>query len=141
VAEWFERMGCRMSAVASGIAGHPFAQAGILLLCAAWLALGHNVDTLTLALSILAITLTQMVLNMQKSREAEAHRRDMALHAKLDELIVSMKGARDELAGIEEREEEEIEAIRHHAGVANIADGAVATAERRARRGARAARG
>ena len=69
---------------------------------------------LTLALSVLAITLTQMVLNTQKSREVEAHRRDVALHAKLDELVLSIKGARDELAGIEEREEEEIEAIRHH---------------------------
>ena len=64
-------------------------------------------------MSVLAITLTQMVLNTQKSREVEAHKRDVALHAKLDELDLSMQGARDELAGIGDREEEEIEAIRH----------------------------
>lgn len=131
MADWFNRTGCRVSARVAQFAAHPFAQAGLLLLCAAWLIRGHEVDTLTLALSILAITLTQMVLSMQKSREAEAHRRDVALHAKLDELIVSMKGAQDELAGIEEREEEEIEAIRHHADAVV----AVAGGERRARRG------
>lgn len=117
MAEWLNRMGCLVSAAVARVAGHPFAQIGVLLLCALWLWSGHAVDTLTLGLSILAITLTQMVLNMQGAREAEAHRRDMALHAKLDELIVSMKGARDELAGIEEREEAEIEAIRHHVAV------------------------
>ncbi len=138
MAERFDRIGCWISAKVAEFFAHPFAQAGLLVFCAWWLLRGQEVDTLTLALSIVAITLTQMVLNMQKSREAEAHRRDMALHAKLDELIVSMKGARDELAGVEEREEEEIEAIRHHAGSVE------AIAERRARRGARpkvAARG
>ena len=63
-------------------------------------------------LSILAITLTQMVLNRQHEREKEAHRRDVALHAKLDELLIASKRARDELAGIEELEEEEIEQLR-----------------------------
>lgn len=114
---WFNRVGCWFSALVADIAAHPFAQIGIIALCVIWLGIGYQVDVLTLALSILAITLTQMVLNTQKSRETEAHRRDMALHAKLDELVVAMKGARDELAGIEEREEEEIEAIRHHGAI------------------------
>jgi len=133
VAEWFDRAGCRMSAWFAGLAAHLFAQAGLLVSAAVWLIRGHAVDTLTLALSILAITLTQMVLNMQKSRETEAHRRDMALHAKIDELIVSMKGARDELAGIEEREEAEIEAIRHHAAFAGKAGAEVAMIQPRAK--------
>ena len=141
MADWFNKAGCWVSAKVSGLAAHPFAQAGLLLVCGVWLARGLEVDTLTLALSILAITLTQMVLNMQMSREAEAHRRDLALHAKLDELVLSMQGARDELAGIEEREEDEIEALRHRAGGtgANEAEVVVlepaATSERRARRG------
>ena len=46
--------------------------------------------------SILAITLAQMVLNGQYDREAEAHRRDVAMHAKLDELIKATKRARNE---------------------------------------------
>jgi low affinity Fe/Cu permease len=53
-----------------------------------------------------------MVLNKQEQREKDAHRRDLALHAKLDELVHASRRARDELAGIEELEEEEIEAIR-----------------------------
>jgi low affinity Fe/Cu permease len=35
-----------------------------------------------------------------------------ALHAKLDELILSLKEPRDEVAGIEERAEQELEAMR-----------------------------
>ena len=32
-----------------------------------------------------------MVLNRQNEREAEAHRRDVAMHAKLDELIIAVQ--------------------------------------------------
>jgi low affinity Fe/Cu permease len=53
-----------------------------------------------------------MVLNSQAAREAEAHRRDVALHAKLDELVLASRRARDEIAGIEALEEEEIERLR-----------------------------
>ena len=78
----------------------------------AWFVFAWRVDWLTAGLSILAITLTQMVLNRQHEREKEAHRRDVALHAKLDELLIASQRARDELAGIEELEEEEIEELR-----------------------------
>jgi low affinity Fe/Cu permease len=60
-----------------------------------------------------------MVLNRQQEREKHAHRRDLALHAKLDGLLHASKRARDELAGIEELEEEQIEELRQ-AGVASI---------------------
>jgi low affinity Fe/Cu permease len=56
----------------------------------------------------MAITLTQMVLNNQNEREADAHRRDVAMHAKLDELIAASRKARNDLVGLEERDEEEI---------------------------------
>lgn len=36
--------------------------AAVILFCVAWLALGAGVETLTLALSILALTFTQLVL-------------------------------------------------------------------------------
>lgn len=58
-----------------------------------------------------AITLTQMVLNQQK-------RHDAALHLKIDELIHAMKGARDEIAGIENKSEAELEALRETGDVA-----------------------
>lgn len=62
--------------------------------------------------SILAITLSQMVLNRQAVREKEARRRDVSLHAELDELVIATREAPDEIAGVEEFEEEEIEALR-----------------------------
>ncbi len=80
-----------------------------------WFALGLATDVLTAILSILAITLTQMVLNRQNEREADAHRRDVAMHAKLDELVIAMKGARNEMAGIEELDEEDIEELKDEA--------------------------
>lgn len=131
---WFYRAGCRISAAASDISAHPFAQLGIILICGLWWTLGLPTDILTAALSILAITLTQMVLNRQNERELDAHRRDVAMHAKLDELVVAMKGARNEIAGIEEElDEEEIEELKHRAAEASEqASDEHATSEERA---------
>jgi low affinity Fe/Cu permease len=107
------RIGCRVSGTVANLAADPLAQVGFILLCAAWFAFGLNVNVLTAALSILAITLTQMVLNSQGERERDTHRRDVALHAKLDELLLASRRARDELAGIEELEEDEIEQLKN----------------------------
>ncbi len=110
-----EALGCMVSEKVADFAGNPFAQIGVLILCAVWFIVGLEVDTLTLALSILAITLTQMVLNRQDAKEHDAHRRDVALHAKLDELLHASKEARDDLAGIEETlEEEEIVELKEN---------------------------
>lgn len=106
------RIGGRLSGAVAKVAADPFAQIAFLLICLLWFTLGYNVAVLTTALSILAITLTQMVLNSQGERERDAHRRDVALHAKLDELLLASRRARDELAGIEELEMEEIEELR-----------------------------
>jgi len=117
-----QKFGCRISGLVSDIAAHPYAQFGFLVVCVAWFVLGLRVDILTAGLSILAITFTQMVLNRQQEREADAHRRDVALHAKLDELLHASQRARDELAGIEELEEEEIAALRDGAETAETAE-------------------
>ena len=111
----FERIGCGVSSWVSDVAANPFAQLGVVVICVAWFALRLNTNVLTAVLSILAISLTQMVLNRQNEREAEAHRRDVAMHAKLDELVLASKRARDEMAGIEELEEEEIEHLKEDA--------------------------
>lgn len=108
-----EVVGCWVSEKVADFFARPIAQVGVITFCIVWFALSLDVGVLTAALSILAITLTQMVLNKQEQREKDAHRRDLALHAKLDELVHASRRARDELAGIEELEEEEIEAIRH----------------------------
>jgi low affinity Fe/Cu permease len=107
-----EALGCWISDRIAQFSAHPFAQVGVILLCVLWFLVGWQVDLLTAALSIVAITLAQMVLNSQYERERDAHRRDVALHAKLDELLIASRRARDELAGIEELEEEEIERLK-----------------------------
>ena len=99
----------------SKLFAHPYMQVGVILFCIAWFLVGWHADTLTAALSVLAITLAQMVLNGQYDREAEAHRRDVAMHAKLDELIKATKHARDEMVGIEELEEEQIVELKEEA--------------------------
>ena len=90
-------------------------RSAVIIVCALWFALGLATEVLTAILSILAITLTQMVLNRQNEREADAHRRDVAMHAKIDELVIAMKGARNEMAGIEELDEEDIEELKDEA--------------------------
>ncbi|RYY24145.1 MAG: hypothetical protein EOP62_17780 [Sphingomonadales bacterium] len=101
-------LGCRFSDWGANIAGHPLALILVILFCFAWflLPLGESATAvLTLVLSVLAITLTQMVLNQQK-------RHEIALHMKIDELIHAMRGARDEVMGIEHKSEAELEALR-----------------------------
>lgn len=107
------KLGCKLSAKIADLAADPLAQLGLVTFCIAWFALKLPVEILTAALSILAITLTQMVLNKQNEREVDAHRRDVALHAKLDELVLATSKARDEIAGIEELEEDEIERLKN----------------------------
>ena len=102
------KIGCLISAWVSDVFAHPAAQLGFIVICVGWFVSGLDTNLLTAALSIMAITLTQMVLNRQNEREAEAHRRDIAMHAKLDELIISVRHAHNEMAGIEELPEEVI---------------------------------
>ena len=104
--------GRALSGRVADAAAEPLCQAGLVLFCSLWWASGLPTDILTATLSILAITLTQMVLNRQKSREQDDHRRDVAMHAKLDELLRAEKYARKELAGIEELESEEIAELK-----------------------------
>ena len=111
----FVVIGDRVSAWTADLFAHPGVQIGVIIFCITWFALGLKTDLLTAALSILAITLTQMVLNSQKEREVDDRRRDVAMHAKLDELLIAMKGARDEMAGIEELDEEEIIQLKENA--------------------------
>jgi low affinity Fe/Cu permease len=106
------QIGDKISDLTSKLFAHAYMQVGVILFCVLWFAAGLRADLLTAALSIMAITLTQMVLNGQYDREAEAHRRDVAMHAKLDELLIAMKGARNEMAGIEELEERDIEELK-----------------------------
>ena len=129
----FERLGCHISSVVSDIAANPLAQVGVIAVCGAWFALGLNTNALTAVLSILAITLTQMVLNRQNEREADAFRRDVAMHAKLDELVLASQRARDEMAGIENLEEEEIEQLKEDAkeAIQAVEDGTATPDERR----------
>ena len=101
-------------------AAEPLCQAGVIVFCILWWASGLPTDVLTATLSILAITLTQMVLNRQKLREEDDRRRDVAMHAKLDELLRAERFARKELAGIEELEAEEIAALKLKLAAPNL---------------------
>ena len=103
-------LGCRVCDFFANTAGHPAAIVVLIAACLLWLATmgkgGQNL--LTLILSILAITLTQMVLNQQR-------RNELALHLKIDELIIALDGARDELTGIETADEDTLLAARRTA--------------------------
>lgn len=105
-------IGHSISTWVANAAADPLSQAAVLALCAIWWASGLPTDVLTAVLSILAITLTQMVLNRQRARDEDDDRRDVAMHAKLDELLRAESRARKELAGIEELEAEELAALK-----------------------------
>lgn len=105
-------VGHKVSGWVADAAAQPLSQIAVITFCIMWWASGLPTDILTATLSILAITLTQMVLNRQKSRDDDSRRRDIAMHAKLDELVRAEKFARKELAGIEKLEEAEIAALK-----------------------------
>lgn len=103
-----DRAGVAVSDFVSDVAAHPFAQLTTLLFCIGWFALGLPTEVLAACLAILSILLTQMVLNKQNERETHADRRDVAMHAKLDELLIASGHANNELAGVETLDEDEI---------------------------------
>ena len=110
---WLEQVGARASAWVADIAAHPYAQIGVMVFCALWWIVGLPTDILTAGLSILAITLTQMVLNRQGQRELDAHLRDLAMHTKLDELVMVTKQASNRFVGIDDSlQEEEIQTLK-----------------------------
>lgn len=100
-------LGCRICGRGADLFGHPASIVLVALFCAIWFlaagAAGEN--ALTLILSVLSITLTQMVLNGQR-------RSEQALHLKIDELVYAIQGARNEVAGIETKSTEELDALR-----------------------------
>jgi low affinity Fe/Cu permease len=100
-------MGGRIAGRTADLAGAPLAIVLVAMFCAGWLvragAAGEN--TLSLILSVASITLTQMVLNGQR-------RSEQALHLKMDELVYAMQGARNEVAGIESKTTDELDALR-----------------------------
>lgn len=94
-----------ISTVVANAAAHPAAQIAVLGACVLWIILGGSETTLASTMSIGSFVLTQMVLSQQR-------RRERALHLKIDELVLSKTGARDEIAGIEHKSEAEIEELR-----------------------------
>ncbi len=77
---------------------------GAMVLCTALVPFGLT-DVVTYALSVVAIVITGVVL-------IQGFRDTAAIHAKLDEIIVSLKAARNEVVGLEHGEPSEIEAER-----------------------------
>ncbi|MBA3895726.1 MAG: low affinity iron permease family protein [Sphingomonadaceae bacterium] len=83
------------------VAGHSLAQLLVIVGCVAWLASGKPAGILANGFSIGAFVLAQVLLNQQR-------RRERALQLKVDELVLSHEGARDEIAGVETLSEREI---------------------------------
>ena len=110
------RLLAHLSTAVADFAAHPIVQLGVIVGCILWLIFGWSEAALASALTIGGFLLTQMVLSEQR-------RRERALHLKIDELLLAMGGARDELAGAESATEDELsrltqdrEAARSRAG-------------------------
>ena len=100
-------LGGRVAGRTADWAGSPLAIVLVAVFCAGWIVFTGSAgeNALTLVLSVASITLTQMVLNGQR-------RSEQAMHLKMDELVLAMEGARNEVAGIEQKTTEELEALR-----------------------------
>ncbi len=69
-------------------------------------------DPINVTISIASLAISLMIVGKQEKAECQAHARDVAMHAKVDELIRAKKNARNDLIGAEERTEEEIIALK-----------------------------
>jgi len=81
----------------------PWVVGVVLLYAVLWLIFGHFGWH-----GVAVIATLLMTLFIQRSE----HRDTQAIHAKLDELLTADKGARTEVAKIDEKEPEEIEKVR-----------------------------
>jgi low affinity Fe/Cu permease len=73
-----------------------WAIAGVIVFCFLWWLLGLDMQVLLAVLSVLAITMTQIILR-------EADRDTVAMERKLDELIKVTDKADDALVGLEKK--------------------------------------
>lgn len=96
----------------SRMAGKPmtfvFALSGVLLWLILGLFLGFSTEWLLIINTVATLNAALMVFIIQNTQNRESK----ALHLKIDELLLSIKEARNELMAIEEIEEEELEELR-----------------------------
>ena len=78
-----------------------------VVVAASLLVLG--IDRTNIAISVITLLMLFVLQNTQNRDSA-------ALHLKLDEVITHLKGARDEVAGIESKTDDEIDELRTRAG-------------------------
>ncbi len=100
-------LGSRIAGRTADLAGAPLSIILVAVFCAGWFLRAGQAgeNTLMLILSVASITLTQMVPNGQR-------RSEQALHLKMDELVYSIEGARNAVAGAEAKSADELEALR-----------------------------
>jgi low affinity Fe/Cu permease len=96
----------------SGVVGSPWAFIGSLVIVVAWAVTGplfYFSDTWQLIINTGTTIVTfLMVFLIQNTQNRDAK----ALHLKLDELIRSLKGARNTLIDLEERSEQELDDLQ-----------------------------
>jgi low affinity Fe/Cu permease len=112
----FLKWSCRM-------AGKPISFIIALLLVALWiiggLVYGFTDTWLLIINTVATINASLMVFIIQNTQNRESK----ALHIKIDELPLSLKETERELIAIEEKEEEELDALRNQLNIRNKRNG------------------
>ena len=103
----------RIAHRASALAAHPIATSAALLLFVAWLI--ATIVGATAVTTVITGGATVGVLTVVFLLQRAQHHDTRALHTKIDELILNLEGARDELAGVEHRTLEELDELRNEA--------------------------
>lgn len=104
----------RVARSVAKVAGSPVAVLTSMVMVVVWALAGPWLDfseawQLTINTTTTIITFL-MIFLLQHTQNAH----DVAIHAKLDEIIHATHGARDDLARIEDAPEEDIERLRDH---------------------------
>jgi low affinity Fe/Cu permease len=100
---------CSIAVSASNALGSPACIILFPIVCVLYLWFGGSVDVLTLILSVLAISMSSLIL-LAQNLETEANKLQIA------ELIRAIPGARDELAELEGFSHEELQDLKEPNG-------------------------
>lgn len=92
------------------VLGHPASLLGVVAFAVGWRMLEPDTFDLHGIATLIAVAMTLLIQRGQNRDTA-------ALQAKLDELILATEGARNEVAGLDEKDADDIEEIRRAGSV------------------------
>jgi len=103
---------CNLFAWIATQAGKPLTIIVVIIACTLAFLYVPQVDVVNFIVSIVSLVLSLMILGKQDRDEQRAQARDKAMHTKLDAIAHATEGVSEDVEGLEDKTEEEIDKVR-----------------------------